>query len=101
MTPETRIDARAGERTETAESIVRSRKSSMSALIAAAVLLAAFIVYLDLGPNGAYVSTPRVVSVIVDKIPLLNAVPHAPPDQVAEDIVWQWRIPRALAAIFI
>src|SRR2546421_5962151 len=78
------------------------RVRAAPAVLASGILLVLLLTLaLTLSPRGVNVGVGDAVRVIVDKTPLLRLVPHATPESAAEQIIWEIRLPRALAAAMI
>ncbi len=69
-----------------------------AALILLALLL---ITAVTLNPKEIDLPLYQAVSAIIHRIPILSSIPHASPDSAMETIIWDVRLPRALAAALI
>lgn len=78
------------------------RARAVFATCAAGLALAALMVLaVALGPQGVHVGMRGELEVIQSHLPILRSIPHAAPPPDADIIVWQMRLPRALAAALI
>ena len=71
--------------------------------IPAALVLLVFLLITAVALNPKEIDLPlaQAVSAIIHRIPVLSSIPHAEPDSAMETIVWEVRLPRALAAALI
>ncbi len=79
----------------------QARSAAVPLLISAAALVALFVFGVAMGPSDVHVSPGQVTAVILQHVPGLRAIPHAPPSVEADEIVWSLRLPRAAAAALI
>jgi iron complex transport system permease protein len=77
---------------------IRAWKATLASALLLAVLLVADLV---LGPKEVPIGAGEVGRVLLHHVPLLRAIPHAPPAADADTIVWQFRLPRAVVAALI
>ncbi|MGC8668436.1 MAG: FecCD family ABC transporter permease [Chthonomonadales bacterium] len=78
------------------------RARAVSATGAACAALAVLLVLsVGLGPQGVHIGVHEELSVLVNHVPFLRGIPHVPASPEADVIVWQMRLPRALAAVLI
>jgi len=68
---------------------------------AALLFLVLLVADLMLSPEGVHVGARDVGAVFLHHLPLLRGLSHAPPALDVEVIVWELRLPRALAAAII
>lgn len=69
--------------------------------MAALLLLVLLLVDLMLSPEGVSIGPREVGTVLLHHLPVLRSIPHRAPAPDADTIVWELRLPRALAAALI
>ena len=79
----------------------RARPRTWPLIGVAVLLIILFGLSLCLSPANLGVDSGDLLIALLDKIPVANAIPHAPPDTAATTIIWEVRAPRALAAALI
>ena len=76
----------------------RPRWPVHAALVLLAVLLMTAV---TLNPKEIDLPLGQAISALVHRIPVLRSIPHTAPDSAIETIIWDVRLPRALAAALI
>src|SRR5687768_3982370 len=79
----------------------RVRRPGWPVPAALLLLLVLLFTAVTLSPKEIDLPLVGAVSAIIHRVPILNTIPHAAPDSAIDTIIWEVRLPRALAAALI